>query len=357
VETPRAEALLFPYLPVIERVEVGPFELIPHGHFEDADAQYPWVAEAVRGLFDLYKVRTTSLGHGVVVRPREGRVGEAVERAMMTPLRRVLVAAVLDGNPRVTEEDRQPGHSVATSDNALLYGHGLSPDGWVAVQYGLMVEMTVAGLRIGEEHSEIHAPAELHLPLLGGFVDEDYLAALWPVLTAETDEARRVSRAVDWLDLSWRNTTSITEEMRIMTLKAAFEVLFDSDKVDELRERLSALLDEAGVQRRTQTWTSRAGNPQSAELTELEWWFTQFSFLRNAIAHGNEVADADFDYEGQRHIWIAEARLRGAIKHTVAQQAGEPDILVDRMERAVRRAIREAEAHWPESGATTGDHD
>jgi hypothetical protein len=44
----------------------------------------------------------------------------------------------------------------------------------------------------------------------------------------------------DWLDLSWRNTTSITEEMRIMTLKAGFEVLLDSEQVDVLLDRLSA---------------------------------------------------------------------------------------------------------------------
>ena len=343
-EASRAEALLFPYLPVTERLDVGPCELIPQPLFDDGDARHPWIAEAVRGLFDLYKVRTTSTGHGVVVRPLDGLVGDAVDREVMTPLRRVVVAALLDGNPQVTEAARQPGHSVATSDNAALYGHGLSPEGWVAVQYGLMVETTAAGMRVGDEHSEIHAPAELHLPLTGGFVDTDYVAALWPVITTGTDDARRVGRAIDWLDLSWRNTTSITEEMRIMTLKAGFEVLFDSDRVEVLRERLSALLHEPGVQRRTRAWTSRAGHPQSVEMSDLEWWFTRFSFLRNAIAHGDATADADFDYEGQRHIWIAEARLRQAIKHTVAEQAGEPDLLLDRFDRTLQRAIRDLEA-------------
>ena len=342
-EPPRSEVLLFPYLPVTDRVELGPFELIPRRLFEDGDAQHPWVAEAVRGLFELYKVRTASTGHGVVIRPQDGRVGDAIEREVMTPLRRILVAAVLDGNPQVTEPERQQGHSVATSDNALLYGHRLDPAGWVAVQYGLMVETTVGGLQIGTEHGEIHAPAELHLPLTGGFVDRDYLAALWPVVTAGTDDARRVGRAIDWLDLSWRTTTSITEEMRIMTLKAGFEILFDSEDVVVLRERLSALLDEPEAPHQTRTWTNRAGNERSAEMTDLEWWFTQFTFLRNAIAHGDEIADADFDHGGKRHIWVAEARLRQAIKRTVAGQAAEPDILVDPLERAARRAIRALE--------------
>ncbi len=165
--------------------------------FEDANAQEPWVAEAVRGLSELYKVRTTSTGHRVVVRPRDGRVGDAIDRAVMTPLRRAVTAAVLDGNPQVTAPERQEGHSVATSDNALLYGHRLDAEGWVAVQYGLMVETTVGGLRIGTEHSEIHAPAEQHLPPIGGFVDREYLAALWSVITAGTGEARRVGRAID----------------------------------------------------------------------------------------------------------------------------------------------------------------
>lgn len=135
------------------------------------------------------------------------------------------------------------------------------------MQYGLMVETTVSGLRIGTEHSELHAPAELHLPLTGGFVDKDYLAVLWPVVTAGTDEARRVGRAIDWLDLLWRNTTSITEEMRIMTLKAGFEILFDSEDVVVLRERLSALLDEPEAPRQTRTWTSTRLRTQTSTTT------------------------------------------------------------------------------------------
>jgi hypothetical protein len=340
-DRPRAEVLLFPYLPIgSDRLEVGPWELIPRRAFDDGDATAPWVAESVRGLLDLYKVSTTTIGMGTIVRHRDGKVGDTVDRDAMRPLRRTVVAAVLGGNPEVTEPGRQQGLSVATSDNALLFGHSVGPEGWVTVQYGLMVETTVGGIQIGTEHGVIHAPNELHVPLTGPNIDKDYLPPLWRVVVGDSGEERRVGRAIDWLDLSWRNTLSISEEMRIMSLKAGFEVLLDSDDVVELRDRLSALLDPPDVARPEREWVSRAGNPRRAELSDLQWWFTQFTFLRNAIAHGDELADEQFDFDSKRHLWLGEARLRQALKATVARLSGEEDILVDPLERAYRRAMR-----------------
>ncbi len=119
-----------------------------------------------------------------------------------------------------------------------------------------------------------------------------------------------------------------------MALKAGFEVLLDSEDVGELRNRLSALLDPADVVRSERIWTSRAGKRQRAELSDLEWWFTEFAFLRNAIAHGDEFAEEQFDYDGTRRLWIAEARF------PQARGSGEEDILVGPLERAYRRAMR-----------------
>lgn len=56
-------------------------------------------------------------------------------------------------------------------------------------------------------------------------------------------------------------------------------------------------------------------------------------------AHGGEVKDAAWDFEGVPHIWHAERNLRRAIKKIVA--AGHEDVLLDPFERVARRFAAE----------------
>lgn len=51
--------------------------------------------------------------------------------------------------------------------------------------------------------------------------------------------------------------------------------------------------------------------------------------------HGEETTDHDHKHEGERHLWIAEARLRQAIKRTVAN-AGHSVVLQDPLVECVR---------------------
>jgi Cu/Zn superoxide dismutase len=69
-------------------------------------------------------------------------------------------------------------------------------------------------------------------------------------------------------------------------------------------------------------------------MSDLEWWFLRFSFLRNKLMHGEEPADEDYKHEGERHLWLGEARLRQAAKRTVAK-AGHRNVLQDPPERAL----------------------
>jgi hypothetical protein len=39
--------------------------------------------------------------------------------------------------------------------------------------------------------------------------DADYVSVLFETLAANDVRARRLAAAIDWLDLAWRNTTSI----------------------------------------------------------------------------------------------------------------------------------------------------
>jgi len=67
-------------------------------------------------------------------------------------------------------------------------------------------------------------------------------------------------------------------------------------------------------------------------VTDLGWWFTHFSFLRNAIMHGSDISDAEYVHENQRHLWRGESTLRRAIKRSVANVTTET-IMMTPMER------------------------
>jgi hypothetical protein len=213
-----AHALLFPYLWIRDRITVGPYELISRNVLTDDDFATPQIKADAEGLLKMYEMRGSMANRfGTVVRRWAGKVGDRFEREEMQPLHRAVVVALLDPIPlEIGKKEDTQGWGIPTSDNALIYLHQLDGSGHVAVQYGRMVELTVAGLTIGQEHSQIHAPSELHAPFLGPDPDPEYLNALYTELTAGTAQARRLGRAIEWLDLAWRNTTSIDDDSRTL---------------------------------------------------------------------------------------------------------------------------------------------
>lgn len=76
-------------------------------------------------------------------------MGEAVDLDSVRALHRAVVASVLDPNPSLAEQEK--GHQVATSDNALVFGHRVDESGYVSVDYGVMVRAVVGGLQVGSE--------------------------------------------------------------------------------------------------------------------------------------------------------------------------------------------------------------
>jgi hypothetical protein len=238
----------------------------------------------------------------------------------------------LDPNPSLSEKEK--GHQVATSDNALVFAHRVDESGSVWVNYGAMVGATVGGLQVGSADVTISPPPEVLVPFMHPSADDVYLDALLRVLPSQSDESRRMGRAIDWLDLAWRNTSSIDEDARIVALRAGFEVLLGvGDKTASVREALSQLLEDSSKPRITRRWTTRQGNERSEEMTDLGWWFTRFSFLRNAIMHGSDIWETEYLHEDQHHLWLAEKTLRRAIKRLVANLTTEA-IMMTPIERA-----------------------
>lgn len=338
------EVLLFPYLFASERLSAGGWQIIPRADLVADDVSADWVRESTLGLLDLYAFRSGSWDAvGCIARPPKGVVGDPLRVDEMRVLHRAVVAALLDPNPSLSKKDA--GHQVATSDNALVYGHRVDGSGSVWVDYGVMVRAVVGGLSIGSDDVQIAAPPEVLMPFLHPSMDQIYLDALVQVLGAGDDKSRRLSRAIDWLDLAWRNTSSIDEDTRIVALRAGFEVLFGvGDQTGSIRSALSELLDEESAARATRMWKTLQGATRNQEMTDLEWWFMRFAFLRNAIMHGSEPTDDDYMHDGNRHLWLAEETLRRAIKYLVANSTTS-DVLMSPLERALNDAWEEIESH------------
>jgi hypothetical protein len=143
---------LFPYLPLADRLTVGPWTLIPRASLEDADATSAEVAEQARGVAALYRLAGDSRGFEAFLRG-EQPVGEELDDDAHSRLYQTVVTALLDVNASQAGGDydeHNSGHRICTTENALLFGHGVDPDGYTAYSYGSMVQTLVGGPRVGE---------------------------------------------------------------------------------------------------------------------------------------------------------------------------------------------------------------
>lgn len=354
------EVLVFPYLPISDVVSIGGWRLVPGGAAANASPTAE-VQRCVDGLLGMY-------GHddkhprGAVVTPPAGRIGDEIPRSEMPRLRRAVLVGALEGNPTppaLLSPDEEPhpngGWASITSDNVVLWGHPIDESGYTAVEYGAMVTVLSGGHNVLRSDTlKIEPPAELPRAFMYRGFDGVYADAAYAVLSEEDDRARRLGRAIDWLDLAWRNSPSVTPEMRVVLIRTGFEILFESSATSVVRDALSAALDVDGVVLATRTWRNLSGAEQTAELSELAWWFQQLAFLRNAIMHGDELDPAQFDHDGRSHVWIGQARLRDAIKECVAE-AGYPDVRVAPATRARDARVQTAMEILRRRDASAGD--
>jgi len=92
-----------------------------------------------------------------------------------------------------------------------------------------------------------------------------------------------------------------------------------------------------------------SGRIEGAVMTDLGWWFTRFSLLRNDLMHGRDPQPWMWKFDRVPHVDLAEWWLRQAIRETVAR-AGHPDIRMEPFDRNLARAWRDAFAKRDASG-------
>jgi hypothetical protein len=330
------EVLLLPYLPLAKRRTIGPWELIPREELTADDTTSEAMVDHAHGVAKLYRMPGHARGFGAFIRRNGTRVGEEIDSTGLRTLYHAIVVSLLDQNPSRAVagmvEDYNTGHRMATTENALLFGHRFDQELYTGFETGTMVVMRSAGPKIGETEDVIQPPADMHLPTFRPQFDHVFAQALFEVLSALDEIDHDLPGAIRWLELAWTNSASIDTAGRILALRAGFDVLFGGANTREIRGKLSELLDEEGAARTHREWDDHTQH-REAVLTELEWWFQSFALLRNKIAHGGEIPEAAFLFDdGTPHHWHGEWQLRRAIKQVVAN-ADHPDVLLDAYDR------------------------
>lgn len=345
-----ADVWLAPYLPLNEDLVVSPWRLVPFEAFARRHCRSLEVFNEARRLRTAYKLRNTGgIPFGAVIFGDTARVGDDQPRELIRPMHHALVVGLLDANPSLLKGDStsQAGHRMAAADNAVVFGHPLHGGRSYAIAEGAMVRrQSLRTAQPGQRLPRVAPPSSLPTPW-GAVLDDEYASAVYDVLTRGDIRARRIDRSIEWLSLAWTNHTEISEDARVIVFRAGFEALLGGGaQTAKNRRLLSELLDEPDARRTPRMWPG--GATPTAAMTDLEWWFQSFAFLRNKIAHGDAIPPADWLFEeGKRHLWHADDVLRRAIKRTVIRAGHDPlleQAVVDRLfSRANEAAVRAVE--------------
>lgn len=322
---------VFPYLISRHRVRVGPFELIPWEDLPTVDVAEPWLRGRLHGFERMYDSE-------VVFAQYNGQpLGVAPPDELLDPLRRaVLVATISESSPLDDESD--VGWGAVTADNTLAYVHPIPKDGGISVPVGRIVRTWLSG-DVEGSRGGVPKPVEMPVPMALPIPDSDIGDAVYSALTMGSETARRLALAVDWLDVAWRNTDSIDDNVRILAVFAGFEVLLIDGARADYREMAKRYDDFLGpATKTTRHWTKPDGSRTSGEFSDWAWWLLCFALLRNGIAHGNPLRPEDYEHEdGRHHFAIGEQRLRDAVLRTVQVMVGVDDLLLTPFERAICR--------------------
>lgn len=338
---------LCPYLPLQSEVSIGQWQLVPFDDFRVRHARDRAIGLQTKRLITSYKLRDVTGRFGAVVVPADGRVGDEISAQAMASVERAVAAALVDSNPLLgnrDEADPNAAHRMTTPDNAHLVGHRADANNHLVVIEGAMVErLDLRAAPPGRPLSKVAPPPYVPTPLMGLGVDEEYADALYRALTADNGTARRLDRCIQWLLLAWTNVRVVGEDARILAYRSGFEVLLGGGSGTKKHGTALAGLLQDRSKRRLRHWEDR-GRPRAGELNATEWWFQSFALLRNAIAHGDEIPSSQWWFRGSRHLWIADRRLRRAIKRTVVAGGADPDLEIERPLRTLQRAYRELDS-------------
>lgn len=216
-----------PYLPLAECASLGDWELIPREDVAEADCLDARARDLALALAAFYALPKEARSVGAFARLADASIGsEPRDSDDVRDLHRACVIAVLDGNQSSLDpkdaRDPNAGHHAMTSDNAVVVAHGINlQHGFTGSVSGSRVPRLSLGITLlepfypGAPPNQIAPPADLRIPLRTPRLDIEYANASWESIRRGDDAARRLGRAIDWLNLVWLNATGLTNDLRI----------------------------------------------------------------------------------------------------------------------------------------------
>jgi hypothetical protein len=344
-----ADLLIAPYLALSDTVRVGPWELCPFKAVAASGIVPSALSEAVSRLIEAYSLpKGAGSILGAVAYPHGSNVGAPFEQSAMRLLGHALLAGALANNPEMAHakegELSNAGHAVATSENALLYGHPIEDGQACVTESGVLVR--AAHIRFAPADKplpKIAPPSELPTLMFGSF-DDELSDATYAALSASDASSRRLSRALDWYRIALSNADAVTLDVRVGAARSALEALTGANEKTKLLVRAYGVLMRD--QRTTETTYNNvfwANGP--VQLTPDEWWLTRLCDLRNHIVHGDEIPDDLWQHEGFHQLNHMHDRLISCLKLVVAAHAENQLLRLPRVDRMFQRAHEEAEQY------------
>jgi hypothetical protein len=353
-----ADLLIAPYLPLTSEVRVGPWVLVPARAVLDGDTVPDEFRRTVRRLIEAYQVHDAMTALGALL-VRDGHDATApVDRSVVPPLRLALLAGVVSGNPLMAisedEQDFNAGHATATAENALLFGHPLVDGDSYALEVGVLVRTTSLRTAAGDQPlHKIEPPVELPRPLFARFDAELATAALGLMSTRDT-VARRLTRALEWYRLALSNAEAVSIPVRVEAARAALEVLTGSgDASKRLVRAYGSLVRMPETSAATYDHVFWAKGP--VQLTPDEWWMTRLCDLRNAIVHGDDIADDLWTHDGVHQLNQIHDRLITAMRCFIAEKTGDELLKLSPSDRVFPRLAEEIQAQMDAKDSGGGD--
>lgn len=340
-----ADILIAPYLPLSERTSVCGWSLIPFGHAGELEIARRDVRTAVDQLVEVYAV-DEPFGLGALIAPPNGELGAKFDRAVMPRLGHALLAGTVNGNPPMVTNDEASsgGQRMATSENAVLYGHPVTGGRSYAVEDGTLVRMRrMYTAAEGEPLPKVSVPPELPTPMFGS-LDDEFAEATLAILDSDDIDARRLHRMLDWFAIVMRNARAVTPDIRVEAARAGLEVLTGAgDDTKKLVRALGRLMRGEGKTERTYTADEVFWAKGTVQLTEDEWWMTRLCDLRNKIVHGDPVPEELWRHGQHHQIDQTHDRLIAALRRFVAERSRDALLVTAPSERWLHRAYERAE--------------
>ncbi len=180
-------------------------------------------------------------------------------------------------------------------------------------------------------------PVELPKPSFVTF-DDELAGATYAALDASDAAGRRLALALDWCGIALSNAEAVTLAVRVGATRTALEVLTDAgDQAAKLVRAYAKLVSEPDAPTANYTAEERGWGKGPAPLNSDEFWLARLCQLRNAVVHGDKVAEALWYHDGHPQLNHIHDRLIGALRIKVAAAVDDPMLRLEAAGRDFRR--------------------